>query len=76
MSWHVRIDQGRMTDVAPGLDAGAQAVATLTLEVAEAVFGGELDANAAYMQGRIKASGETGPLLNWLAIARQAWRSS
>lgn len=67
----MRLEAGRFTEVAPGADPGAEVTISLPWTDAVAIFAGELDANAAYMQGRLKSSGATGPLLRWLSVSKQ-----
>jgi hypothetical protein len=68
VSWHVRVEAGRLAEVAPGADPDAASIVTLPWSDAEAIFAGNLDANAAFMQGRLKSAGATAPLLTWLAL--------
>ncbi len=69
-----RVVDGRVVDLAPG--AADEPDATLTIPHAEglAMAEGRLDANAAFMQGRIKTAGRTGPLLALLSVLQApAW---
>ena len=54
-------------------DPAREPDATLAVPYAEglAMASGELDPNAAYMQGRIKTTGATGPLLAVLSVLQQ-----
>ena len=51
------------------LESGRDATLTLTVPFtdAAAIARGELDPSVAYMQGRLKAAGDTGALLNLLS---------
>ena len=69
-----RVVDGRVVELAPG--AADEPDATLTIPHAEglAMAEGRLDANAAFMQGRIKTAGRTGPLLALLSVLQApAW---
>jgi hypothetical protein len=68
VSWHVRVEDGRLVEVAPGADPDASSLVTLPWADAEAIDAGSLDANAAFMQGRLKSAGATAPLLTWLSL--------
>ena len=65
--WLGDLVDGRLASAA--LDESSEADITLTLSWpdARAVVRGELDLNAAFMSGRMKVSGPTGPLLELLA---------
>ena len=70
-----RVVDGRVVEHGPG--SVDEPDATLTTPHADglAIATGELDANAAFMQGRIKTAGRTGPLLTLLAVLQApAWR--
>ena len=56
----------------PGAPTDGEVLLTLTTPSAEAaaVAAGRLDPNTAYMQGRLKVTGPTGPLLDLLAYLR------
>ncbi|MEZ5177773.1 MAG: alkyl sulfatase C-terminal domain-containing protein [Acidimicrobiales bacterium] len=69
-----RVVDGRVVQHEPG--SADEPDATLTVPHAEglAIATGELDVNAAFMQGRIKTAGRTGPLLHILAVLQDpAW---
>jgi len=65
--WHVAFAGGKVDRCAAGPAEAAELSLTLPWADAVAVARGELDANAAYMQGRLKTNGPTGPLLALLA---------
>lgn len=66
-SWTARFAAGRLTSASPGAPADADVVLSIPWADAVAVLRGELGVNAAYMQGRLKTDGPTGPLLGVLA---------
>lgn len=69
-----RVVDGRVVAHGPGSVDDPDA--TLTIPHAEglAIAEGRLDANAAFMQGRIKTAGRTGPLLALLSVLQApAW---
>jgi hypothetical protein len=67
--WVDRYEGGRLVASGRDLDVGDGPTVGLTTQYADSVrlLSGELDANPAYMQGLIKTSGATGPLLDLLA---------
>ena len=72
-----RVVDGRVVEHGPGSVDDPDA--TLATPHAEglAIAEGRLDANAAFMQGRIKTAGRTGPLLALLSVLQApAWRES
>ena len=64
------LDDGRVTDAARRVDADAELTLTFEYANAVAVQQGELDPSVAYMQGRMKAAGDTGMLLQLLPLTR------
>jgi predicted lipid carrier protein YhbT len=68
--WYSMVEGGVVRDV--GLGAVPEPDVTLTLSYPDAVSvqRGELDANVAFMQGRMKVSGDSGTLLALLSAAR------
>jgi putative sterol carrier protein len=61
---------GRVTDVVAGEDKDAEVTVTLAPADFAKLAGGELDASVAYMQGKLKATGDTGILIELLAASR------
>ncbi|MHB1782933.1 MAG: SCP2 sterol-binding domain-containing protein [Acidimicrobiales bacterium] len=59
---------GRLTENRLGELAGAEVTLTQTYDDAMAVQRGELDATAAFMQGRIKVDGDVAKLMTLLPI--------
>lgn len=72
------VEDGRLVRAGPGELDDAEVTLTQTWEDAEAIHRGELDAAAAFMQGRTKVSGEMGRLLAVLAASsspeHRAWQ--
>jgi hypothetical protein len=68
--WHVAVVSGAVGSCGAGPADAAELSLTLPWADAVAVARGELDVNAAYMQGRLKTDGPTGPLLALLAGLR------
>ncbi len=66
-SWQVRVDDGVVTEVAPGAPATAELTLTVPAAVAEEIAAGDLTASAAFMQGRMKTAGDLGLVLDVLA---------
>ena len=66
-SWQVRVDDGVVTDIAPGAPATADLTLTVPAAIAESIAAGELSASAAFMQGRMKTAGDLGLVLDVLA---------
>ena len=66
---HARFGGGRLADVGPGAGEGSDASVALTVEDARAVLDGDLDPSVAFMQGRMKAAGDMGLVLDVLALA-------
>ena len=78
-SVHWRYESGQV--VAGGAGAGEAAALTLTTNAADAadLLAGRVDPSVAFMRGRLKAAGEGGLLLGFLASTAtegfEAWRS-
>ena len=66
-SWQVRVEDGVVAEVAPGVVQGAALTLTLPAAIADAVADGETTASAAFMQGRMKTAGDLGLVLDVLA---------
>jgi hypothetical protein len=66
-SWHARLEDGVVVDVAPGDAPGADVTLTLPAPLAAAVASGSLAPSAAFMQGRMKTAGDPGLVLDVLA---------
>jgi predicted lipid carrier protein YhbT len=66
----VVLDGGRVTDARAGTEAEAELTLTVEYSNAVAIQQGELDPSVAFMQGRSKAAGDTGLLLQLLPLTR------
>jgi predicted lipid carrier protein YhbT len=66
------VEDGAVASATPGTDAGADITLTTTYADSVEVLQGELDANAAFMQGRIKVTGDMERLLTLLPLTRSA----
>lgn len=63
------VRDGLVTESSIGTDANADLTLTIKYPDAVSLLRGELDPNAAFMQGKIKVAGPTGPLLDLLALS-------
>ena len=77
LPWHVQLAGGAVASCGRGPAASPDIVLSLSWADAKAIAADDLDANAAYMLGRVKTEGETGPLVALLKAmqlpdARQA----
>ena len=66
-SWHVRVDDGVVAEVASGKPPKADLTLTLPVAVASEVASGATTASAAFMQGRMKTAGDLGLVLDVLS---------
>jgi hypothetical protein len=64
------IADGRVVDVSPGADDGADVTYTHTYADAQGILRGELDATVAFMQGRVKMAGDMGTVLALMPVSR------
>jgi putative sterol carrier protein len=62
------IENGRMTESTLGEDAAADFTLAMSYADAVAMAKGELDANAAFMQGKVKVTGNMGKLMALLPL--------
>jgi hypothetical protein len=65
---HVAVEDGRLAAAAVGPDPGAELTLTSTWDDARQIQAGELDLNAAFMQGRVKVAGNNAKLLAILPL--------
>ena len=66
----LELDEGRVTRAERAVVADAELTLTLEYANAVAIHRGELDPSVAFMQGRLKAAGDTGMLLQLLSLTR------
>ena len=64
------IDNGKMLESQLGEDPDAEFTLTLSYADSVAVQKGELDANAAFMQGRMKVTGNMGKLMSLMPLTQ------
>ena len=64
------IENGKMLESQLGEDPDAEFTLTLTYADSVAVQKGELDANAAFMQGRMKVTGNMGKLMSLMPLTQ------
>lgn len=70
VTWRAVLDRGTVVEAALGADPTADLTLSAPYEVAVAVLTGDLDPAVAYMQGRLKAAGDTAALHALLAFAQ------
>ncbi len=70
VSYHTVIDNGTMTENALGTDAEAEFTLSSTYDDSVKILQGELDANAAFMQGRMKVTGNMGKLMSLMPLTQ------
>jgi putative sterol carrier protein len=66
------IDNGVMQENTLGTDTGAEFTLSTTYDDSVKILNGELDANAAFMQGRMKVSGNMGKLMSLMPLTQSA----
>lgn len=66
------LENGTLLESQLGVIADADFTMTLTYEDSKAVAQGEFDANAAFMQGRMKVAGNMGKLMQLLPLTQSA----
>ena len=64
------IENGKMTQSQLGDDAEAEFTLTMTYDDAIKIQKGELDANAAFMQGKLKVTGNLGKLMALMPLTQ------
>jgi predicted lipid carrier protein YhbT len=65
-----QIEDGRLTGASLGRDDAADVTLTQTHADAVAIARGDLDANAAFMQGRVKVTGNMGSLMALMPLTQ------
>jgi putative sterol carrier protein len=66
------VENGKLTECALGDLPDAEVTLSQTYEDAMAIQKGELDANAAFMQGKVKVTGNMGKIMSLLPITNSA----
>jgi putative sterol carrier protein len=64
------IENGMMQENTLGTDEGAEFTLTTTYDDSVKILNGELDANAAFMQGRMKVTGNMGKLMSLMPLTQ------
>lgn len=72
VKYYAVIDNGKMVDNRLGEDAEAEFTLTTAYDDSVKVLQGELDPNAAFMQGRMKVSGNMGKLMSLMPLTQSA----
>lgn len=66
------IENGKMRQNDLGVDPEAEFTLSQTYDDSVRILNGELDANAAFMQGRIKVTGNMGKLMSLMPLTQSA----
>jgi putative sterol carrier protein len=72
VTFHTVIDNGKIVENALGEDDQAEFTMAVGYDDFSSVNKGELDANAAFMQGRIKVTGNMGKLMLLMPLTQSA----
>lgn len=72
VSYYQAIEDGKMLESALGTDPEAEFTLSQTYDDSVKIAKGELDANAAFMQGRIKVTGNMGKLMSLMPLTQSA----
>ncbi|HEX2382036.1 MAG TPA: SCP2 sterol-binding domain-containing protein [Acidimicrobiales bacterium] len=72
VTFHTVIENGKILENALGEDAQAEFTMAVGYDDFTAVNKGDLDANAAFMQGRIKVTGSMGKLMLLMPLTQSA----
>ena len=70
--YYVVIENGKMLESALGDDPQAEFTMTSAWDDSVKIAQGELDANAAFMQGKIKVTGNMGKLMSLMPLTQSA----
>jgi putative sterol carrier protein len=66
--YHWVVEDGRLVTAALGDHSGSEVTMTMPYDVSLLIDRGELDANAAFMQGRLKIAGDMGKVMALLPM--------
>ncbi len=70
VSYHTAIENGKMVENALGTDPEAEFTLSSTYDDSVKILQGDLDANAAFMQGRVKVTGNMGKLMSLMPLTQ------
>jgi putative sterol carrier protein len=70
VSYYQVIDDGKIVESSLGTDPAAEFTLAQSYDDAVKITKGELDANAAFMQGRIKVTGNMGKLMSLMPLTQ------
>jgi putative sterol carrier protein len=70
VKYYTVIDEGKMLENKLGTDDDAEFTLTTTYDDSVKILKGELDANAAFMQGRMKVAGNMGKLMSLMPLTQ------
>ena len=70
VSYYQVIEDGKMLESTLGTDSDAEFTLSQTYDDSVKIAKGELDANAAFMQGRIKVTGNMGKLMSLMPLTQ------
>jgi putative sterol carrier protein len=70
VKYYTVIENGKILENAIGEDADAEFTLTQSYDDSVKVLKGELDANAAFMQGRVKVTGNMGKLMSLMPLTQ------
>ena len=68
IKYYTVIDNGKTTEQSLGEDPNAEVTLTNTYEDAVKIMKGELDANAAFMQGKVKVTGNMAKMMSLMPL--------
>lgn len=70
ISYYTVIEDGAIVENSMGTDAAAEFTLNVTYDDSVMMLKGELDANAAFMQGRVKVTGNMGKLMSLMPLTQ------
>jgi putative sterol carrier protein len=70
VKYYTVIENGKTTEQSLGEDPQAEVTLTNSYEDAVKIMKGELDANAAFMQGKLKVTGNMGKLMSLMPLTQ------